>query len=86
MSDLKESTESLEISLRDNNFSEEELESEEKPTKKKKKTKKDIIVKPLLNCVVSTYYKGTGIEEVLKKLEKYVEETTDVDLSEVNSI
>ena len=86
VSDLKESTESLEISLRDNNFSEEELESEEKPTKKKKKTKKDIIVKPLLNCVVSTYYKGTGIEEVLKKLEKYVEETTDVDLSEVNSI
>ena len=50
------------------------------------KSKKDIEVNPLLNCVLSTYYKGTGIEEVLKKLEKCVEENIDTNLNEINSI
>ena len=86
VSELKESTEKLKVSLRENNFAEEEISQDKKNAKTKKKTKKDIEVSPLLNCVISTYYKGTGIEEVLKKLEKCVEENTDSNLNEVNSI
>ena len=86
ISELKESTEKIKVSLRERNFSEEEIEKSKKGTKPKKKTKKDIEVSPLLNCVISTYYKGTGIEEVLKKLENCVEENMDNNLSEVNSI
>lgn len=28
---------------------------------------------PKLNFVISSYYKGTGLEEVLKKLEEYLD-------------
>ena len=28
---------------------------------------------PRLNFVISTYYKGTGLEEILKKLEEYLD-------------
>ena len=28
---------------------------------------------PLINMVVSTYYKGTGVEQLTKKLEEYIE-------------
>ena len=38
-----------------------------------KKSKKPEIVNPRLNFVVTTYYKGTGMEEVLKKLEQYLD-------------
>lgn len=34
-------------------------------------------VRPKLNFVISSYYKGTGLEEVLKKLESYVDSVTD---------
>ncbi|MCI8273941.1 MAG: GGDEF domain-containing protein [Clostridia bacterium] len=52
----------------------EEIEIEQIDRKKKKqKPKEKIQVSPKLNFVVTTYYKGTGIEEVLKKLEQYVD-------------
>ena len=41
--------------------------------KKKKKEKEPQIVKAKLNFVLTTYYKGTGMEEVLKKLEQYLD-------------
>ena len=41
--------------------------------KKKKKETKPQVVKAKLNFVLTTYYKGTGMEEVLKKLEQYVD-------------
>ncbi len=28
---------------------------------------------PLINMVISTYYKGTGVEQLTKKLEEYIE-------------
>lgn len=43
------------------------------PYKPTKKTKKEITVSPKLNCVLSTYYKGTGMEGVTKKLEDYLD-------------
>ena len=86
ISELKESTESLKISLKEPINTETDISAEQKISKSKRKNKKDIEVSPLLNFVISTYYKGTGIEEVLKKLEKYVEENNDANLNEINSI
>ena len=39
----------------------------------KKKNAEPQVVKAKLNFVLTTYYKGTGMEEVLKKLEQYVD-------------
>ena len=39
----------------------------------KGKTKKTVVVKPETNFVIGSYYKGTGIEEVTKKLEEYID-------------
>ena len=47
----------------------------------KKMKKQEIIVSPKTNFVLATYYKGTGIEEVTKKLEEYLD---DADSSESN--
>ena len=41
--------------------------------KKNKKEQEPQVVKAKLNFVLTTYYKGTGMEEVLKKLEQYVD-------------
>ena len=56
------------------NDSLEEIEVEE-IGKKNKKIKKEEPpkVKDKLNFVLTTYYKGTGMEEVLKKLEQYLD-------------
>ena len=53
--------------------------------KRKKKKREDIEVSPTLNFVVATYYKGTGIEEMLKKMEKYLDEASKEE-SQINSI
>ena len=68
LNDNKEEIENLKISL-------EKIEeiSEENKTPKKGRKKKQVVVSPRLNFAVSTYYKGTGLEEVLKKLENYLD-------------
>lgn len=55
----------------------EELESIEISTGKvkSKKDKTEITVSPFTNFVIATYYKGTGIEELTKKLESYLNDT-----------
>lgn len=71
--DVKNELEKLEISLEENKGIEEiEIESIEK-NKKKKKAVEQPKVMPKLNFVLTTYYKGTGMEEVLKKLEQYID-------------
>ena len=40
---------------------------------------------PRINFVVSTYYKGTGLELLTKKLEEYLD-TADKDESQINYI
>lgn len=70
ITDLKNQAEELEISLPENKEIEEiEIEAIDR----KKKKEKTIKVKAKLNFVLTTYYKGTGMEEVLKKLEQYVD-------------
>ncbi len=68
LNDNKEEIEKLQISLENI----EEIQEKVKTAKKGKK-KKQVIVSPRLNFAVSTYYKGTGLEEVLKKLENYLD-------------
>ena len=71
ISDIKNQAEEIEISLPENNNIE-EIEIEAMNQNKKKE---DVAVKvnAKLNFVLTTYYKGTGMEEVLKKLEQYVD-------------
>lgn len=81
---IKESTEKLKISLK-NNFEVKDVEVDEKKKKRKKKKLEEIEVTPSLNFVVATYYKGTGIEEVLKKMEKHLDEASSEE-SQINNI
>ncbi len=70
ITDIKSQVEDIEISLPENNGIEEiEIEAIDR----KKKKEEPMKVKAKLNFVLTTYYKGTGIEEVLKKLEQYVD-------------
>ena len=70
ISDVKNQAEELEISLPENKGIEEiEIEAIDR----KKKKEEPMKVKAKLNFVLTTYYKGTGMEEVLKKLEQYVD-------------
>ena len=55
------------------------IENEENKSTKHKK-KKEVII-PRTNFVLATYYKGTGLEEVTKKLEEYID---DCDKNESN--
>lgn len=70
VTDIKNQAEELEISLPINKDIEEiEIEAIDRKKKKEEHAK----VKAKLNFVLTTYYKGTGMEEVLKKLEQYVD-------------
>ena len=71
ITNIKMNAEAMDISLEEN-FQEVELEDESKKgiSTKKRKVQQ---VKAKLNFVITTYYKGTGMEEVLKKLEQYVD-------------
>ena len=85
INDIKDVVEELKISLEENeNLEEVKIENQKmvKSKTKKKKKEEPQVVSPILNFVVSTYYKGTGIEEVLKKLENYIDEAS----SEENEI
>lgn len=77
LNDLKRDVEGLEI---EDVIAAEE--NEKSDTTKKKKVK---VVKPKLNFVLSTYYKGTALEAVLKKLEEYLD-TAKIDESDINKI
>lgn len=51
----------------------------------KKKAKKELNISPTTNFVIGTYYKGTGIEEITKKLENYLN-SADEDESAITFI
>lgn len=71
ITNIKSNAEQMNISLEEN-FQTVDLDDEEKNEKNAKK-KKIQQVNAKLNFVVTTYYKGTGMEEVLKKLEQYLD-------------
>ena len=54
-------------------------------TKTSKNGNNEQIATPQLNFVISSYYKGTGLEEVLKKEEEYLD-NADINESDITSI
>ena len=83
LNDIKEKIESMQIHL-----TEQEIETLNMEVNSKKKLGnelvKDVAV-PKLNFVISSYYKGTGLEEVLKKLEEYLD-NADPNESDITNI
>ena len=71
ITNIKSNAEQMNISLEEN-FQTVDLDNEEKNEKNSKKKKRQQ-VNAKLNFVITTYYKGTGMEEVLKKLEQYLD-------------
>ncbi len=59
------------------------VEANEKNTGKKKK--KVVMTSPKINIVLTSYYKGTALEKVLKKLEEYVD-AAEAKESDINNI
>ena len=64
---------------------EEFIKSIKQEIEKNKKTKKQIFMHPRTNFILATYYKGTGLEEVTKKLEEYLD-NADKSESNINCI
>ena len=71
ITNIKSNAEQMNISLEEN-FQTVDLDDEEKNEKNSEKKKRQQ-VNAKLNFVITTYYKGTGMEEVLKKLEQYLD-------------
>ncbi len=82
LNELKEKMEEMKISLSEEEI--EELNPDDKPTKKINKKLQEFAM-PKINFVISSYYKGTGLEEILKKLEEYLDHTdpTESDITNI---
>ena len=77
---MKEKIESMTISL-----TEEEIEEYNLDRNNKKSKNNEEVAIPKLNIVISSYYKGTGLEEVLQKLEQYLD-TAPISESDITNI
>lgn len=82
LNEIKEKVENLEIEL--TGEERQQFDLEVKTNKKGNKEEKEI-AKPILNFVISSYYKGTGLEEVLKKLEEYLD-NAQINESDITNI
>ena len=70
LNEMKDKIESMKIQLTEEEIEELNLDV----SKSNKKSKEDIeIAIPKINVVISSYYKGTALEEVLKRLEEYLD-------------
>lgn len=88
LNDIKVQIEELVIKLdEDNAIETKNLDEQERKDNQKSKSKKQLVMEasPKLNFVISTYYKGTGIEELLKRLEQYIDSASKTE-SEINNI
>lgn len=61
------------------------VEQETKGKTTKKKVKKEEFATPKINCVLSTYYKGTALDGITKKLEEYLD-NADINENDINYI
>ena len=82
LNEMKEKIETMKISL-----TEEEIEELNLDVNKnnKKAHNGDEIAVPKINIVISSYYKGTGLEEVLHKLEEYLD-NAQINESDITNI
>ena len=81
LEELKKNVENLQIDIYGLNKKSLDGQNE----KDKKSSKKITYVKPKLNIVLSTYYKGTALESINKKLEEYLDNANKNE-SDINSI
>ena len=79
LNETKEKIENMQIQL-----TEEEIKELNLDTANKNNEYNQIAI-PKLNVVISSYYKGTGLEEVLKKLEEYLD-NADKNESDITNI
>ncbi|MBR0351563.1 MAG: diguanylate cyclase [Clostridia bacterium] len=79
LNDKKDVIEGLKISIDDS------IEEVAQTEKKRGRKKQPTAVCPKLNFAISTYYKGTGLEEVLRKLENYLD-SAPIEESDINNI
>ncbi len=75
LNDLKQEVENLEV--------EDVIVAEQ--NEKTNKKKKVVMTNPKLNFVLTTYYKGTALEAVMKKLEEYLDTAKTIE-SDINKI
>ena len=80
LNEIKEKIESMKISL-----TPEEIKTLNLDVRFKNAKQNDMAATPRLNFVISSYYKGTGLEEVLKKVEEYLDHA-DVNESDITNI
>ena len=80
INDIKDHIEQMKISLPENtnNYTTENNEDKTMDMSKQEVT-------PMINVALSSYYKGTGLEEVLKKLEEYLD-NADKQESDITNI
>ena len=83
LNEIKEKVESMQISLTPEET--EKLNLNEKMANRKNSKEEVDVAIPRLNFVISSYYKGTGLEEVLKKLEEYLDKA-DPNESDITNI
>lgn len=84
LNEIKDSIEEMKISLTEEEVKELNLEVRNHKVAEKNDIENMIAI-PKLNFVISSYYKGTGLEEVLKKLEEYLD-SADKNESDITSI
>ena len=80
LNEMKEKIEGMSINLTEEEMKELNLDIQAKNSKCDGMT-----AKPKLNFVISSYYKGTGLEEVLKKEEEYLDHA-DINESDITNI
>ncbi len=84
LNEIKEKIETMSIELTEQERQDLNLEVNLASKEPKNTTCKEVAV-PRLNFVISSYYKGTGLEEVLKKLEEYIDQA-DIEESDITNI
>ena len=84
LNEMKEKVENMQIELTEEERQELNLEVKMSGKEPKGASCKEIAM-PKLNFVISSYYKGTGLEEVLKKLEEYLDHA-DAQESDITNI
>ncbi len=84
LNEIKEKVEKMSIELTEEERTEVTLEAK-KVGKNAKGNECKQVAMPRLNFAISSYYKGTGLEEVLKKLEEYLDHA-DLKESDITNI
>lgn len=84
LNDIKEKIETTKVFLTDDEIAEANLEVKSVKTKNQNKLEREVAT-ARLNFVISSYYKGTGLEEVLKKEEEYLD-SADPNESDITNI